>query len=311
MKTYIIDISCDRIWLGCFNLKKQKLYASAEVNLDRNNEYIREDGIITDAVFVATLINGAAKRNRFPTFADSNTIIMFHTKYGSTKQAYEDDFSSEYEEINELTIKNGSAKLISDKNELNEKNYEAAEDIARLLNLNLIFAADYGQENAIPYSAEEAIERFGNCNYKVSKDKKSDAILSIIIMLIAVFISFFLTGFLIIFIFHGETPLLKEPLIREFPEEDVEDITEDFDVTLSGMNNTTNRNGQNAFSYYYLYLTDRNDKTLQWEVSADTYALIDYRYDVGDTITVTKHSKGFYRYKIGDCELERSKEVPE
>lgn len=314
MRTYIIDISCDKVWIGCFDLKKQKLYASAEVNLDRNDDYVHEDGRIADITTVAVLINGVVKRNRFPAYAGSNGIIMFHTKYGSTKQAYEGDFSSKYEEINELTIKHGSVKLISDKNELNEKNYEAAEDIARLLNLNLIFAADYGQENTIPYSAEEAAEMFGG--YKVSKDKKSDSILPFMIGLIVV--CGVLVALLCIFqkpinkFLNGETPLLKEPLIRELPEEiDAEDVTEDFDVTLSGMNDTTKRNGQNAFSYYYLYLTDRNGKTLQWEVSADTYALIDYRYDVGDTITVTKHSKGYYRYKIGNCELERSKEVPE
>lgn len=315
MKTYIIDISCDRVWIGCFDLKKQKLYASAEAAFEKD-VYVHEDGIIVGATSIAATISNIAKTNHFPMPAISaiNTIIMFHTKYGSTKQAYEGDFSSRYEDINELTIKHGSAKLVSDKNELNEKNYEAAEDIARFLNLNLIFAADYGQENAIPYSAEEAAEMFGN--YKVSKDKKSDSILPFMIGLIAV--CGVLVALLCIFqkpidkFLNGKTPLLKEPLIRELPEElDAEDVTEDFDVTLSGINNTTNRNGQNAFSYYYLYLTDRNGKTLQWEVSADTYALIDYRYDVGDTITVTKHSKGYYRYKIGDCELERSKEVPE
>ena len=189
-----------------------------------------------------------------------------------------------------------------------------AEDIARLLNLNLIFAADYGQENAIPYSAEEAAERFGN--YKVSKDKKSDSILPFMIGLIAV--CGVLVALLCIFqkpinkFLNGETPLLKEPLIREFPEElDAEDVTEDFDVTLSGMNEVSMENGRYDRVNHYLYLTDRNGKTLQWEVSAETYALIDYKYDVGDTVTVTKHSKGYYRYKIGDCELERSKEVPE
>ena len=315
MKTYIIDISCDRVWLGCFDLKKQKLYATTEAVLEKD-VYVHEGGRIADATGIATIINNAAKTNHFPVPAIStiNAIIMFHTKYGSTKQAYEGDFSSRYEDINELTIKHGSAKLVSDKNELNEDSYDKVSSIANLLGLNLIFAADYGQENTIPYSAEEAAEMFGN--YKVSKDKKSYSILPFMIGLIVV--CGVLVALLCIFqkpidkFLNGETPLLKEPLIRELPEElDAEDVTEDFDVTLSGMNDTTKRNGQNAFSYYYLYLTDRNGKTLQWEVSADTYALIDYRYDIGDTITVTKHSKGYYRYKIGDCELERSKEVPE
>lgn len=124
--------------------------------------------------------------------------------------------------------------------------------------------------------------------------------------------------------------LIVSIIIALIPVIVVKDKTVDFDVTLTGMNEVTIKKEDiapslffsNSGTFYgvnftegtdikhYLYLTDCNGETLQWEVSAETYAFIDYKYDVGDTITVTKHSKGFYHYKIGDMNLLKSKEVP-
>lgn len=306
MKTFIFDISLERLWYGCYDLKKQKQYAADETDLD---DCISQDGNISDAPMFAVTLRKLMRQNGTP-FVGENAIVLFHTSYGSTKfcdGGYDDEDDDTDDEV--LHFKKRSERLVSSVAPENESSFETAHDIIRLLGMNCVFVADYGKEKTVFYSVEEATDRFGG--YEI---EKKESVFTTGTMVATVLI---LMGVVFGIIFAPKAVnYLKENGIEvssgtteATPEETVDII-----CTLSGINEVSSNNSyNNALTVnHYLYLTDSKGVTLQWEVSPDTYALIDYRYEIGDTITVTKHPDDpFYPYKIGDMNLLRSMEVPE
>jgi len=74
LKTFIFDISLERLWYGCYDLKKQKQYAADETDLD---DCISQDGNISDAPMFAVTLRKLMRQNGTP-FVGENAIVLFH-----------------------------------------------------------------------------------------------------------------------------------------------------------------------------------------------------------------------------------------